>query len=165
MCLGAAMRGLLLLATAALLASPALANHATYIDETRVVGCLLYMSAGGVSAQLNCGVQATAMAAEPLGGSYRLTVEWTGSADLARLQADLISCAGPCVQSGVCINNVCSGGGNLVQQASTVSGSPLVLSIPTAGNEDRVQFNVHGPGPAFASLGSISVRYTLAHVG
>jgi len=154
------------LVVALLLAPLAAANHATYLDESKVMGCLALASAGGVTGALNCGLTREVAAAEPAGGQYRLTVAWSGSADFAQLFVDLQSCSGPCPTTGVCVNNVCQGSGpSLVQQATAQGTSPLVLTIPTAGAEDRVQVSVRPPGPAFASLGSASVHLVLQHTG
>lgn len=147
-----------------LAALPAAAGHATYLDETKVVGCLALVRIGGVQGSLNCGYAKEVPAAEPPGGTYRLTLHWTGGGDLATLQADLRSCDGPCPSTSVCINNVCQGNPpGLVQHASAAGPSPLVLGIPTAGSEDRVHIAIAPPGPAFASLQSASLRVVLEH--
>lgn len=159
------MRALPFLLAAALVAPVAAAGHATYVDETKLMGCLAMAQVGSVLAALNCGVSKEAAAAEPAGGAYRLTVTWSSTAsEWQELQLDLKSCKGACVQSGVCINNVCSGGGgNVVQHAQAQGTSPLSISIPTAGDEDRVLFRVLPPGPAFASVRNVQVHYVLAH--
>jgi hypothetical protein len=159
------MRARAALALALLLAAlPAAAGHGTLLDETKVVGCLALVRVGGVQGSLNCGYAKEVAAAEPPGGLYRLTLTWSGGSDLATLQVDLRSCDGPCPSTSVCINNVCQGNPpGQVQHASAVGTSPLVLSIPTAGNEDRVQVAIAPPGPAFASLQSASLRVVLEH--
>lgn len=165
------MRCIAALLAALTASSMAGANHAVYVDETKVIGCLLLVEAPSVSFALNCGVSKSVSASEPPGGQYRLTATWTpGAPEWQDLRADLKSCVGACSAggSGACVNNVCvgnPGGGNVVQQASNQGSSPLVVSISTAGNEDTVVFRIVPVGPVFTSLKSQGVRYVLEHVG
>jgi hypothetical protein len=167
------MRALPLLAALALLAPVALAD-ATLVDESRILSCLLRVQVSGVGTQLNCpGVQRIVAAAEPAGGTYRFTATWAPADALwTQLEAQLVSCQGGCdIQGGVaaCVNGVCAGnpgaGPTIVEQASIVGASPIVLDIPTAGAETNVTFVLNAPGPVFASLSGQSVHYTLRRIG
>jgi hypothetical protein len=166
------MRILLTLAALALLAPTAVAS-VTYLDESRIMGCLVMVQVTTIGASLNCpGIVRTVAAAEAPGASYRLTVTWTAADPAwAQLHADLVSCDGSCnIQPGVaaCVNNICAGnpgqGVAVVQQASITTTSPLVLTIPTNGPETNVSLALQAPGPVFASVNGQSVHYTLERV-
>lgn len=166
------MRPLLALAIAALVAPAAAANHAVYIDESRVLSCLVMVDTGNALVGLNCDpVARTVAASEPAGGKYRLTATWVPvGMEWSQLQASLKSCDGACppTGSGVCLNNNCIGDpgqGNIVQQGAALGGSPLVVEIPTAGNENNVTFVLKLPGPVATSLRSQQVDFRLEHVG
>jgi hypothetical protein len=166
------MRLLVAAVAVALLLPAASANHVVYVDQSRVMSCLVAVQVLGVSAFLNCDpVVRTVAAAEPAGGSYRLTVDWVAAGnEWNQLHGELFSCVAACAPAGtgVCVNQICAGdpnGPQIVQQAVGTSGSPLVLNIPTAGNESNVTFTLKVPGPAFTSLNPQSVHFTLAHIG
>lgn len=164
-------RAALFLAALAALAPGAAAGH-VLVSEQRVLECLLLVQFGSVGAAVNCSpVDRQEPATAPDGGLYKLTVTWTPrSADWGQLRADLESCREECrtAGSGVCLNNNCVGNprpANVVQQASAIDASPLVVTIPTDGDETLVRLVVRHPGGVAALLPSQGIRYVLEHVG